>query len=90
MARMARLPGSRSGHNLDGTYAAAEQFVDRALRSDDSLFTPGQSIWSTENLDDLQRRFVLQPDESSDPFDVKFRRQLEGAPAPTVLSAHRH
>jgi len=34
-------------------YAAAQRFVDAALRADDSLFTPGTPIWSIANIDDL-------------------------------------
>ena len=68
-------------------YAAAERFVDAALSHDDSMFTSGVSIWTKANLDDLHRRFVEQPDESSDAFTVKFRRQLEGAPDATLQLA---
>ena len=64
-------------------YAAAERFVEEALKSDGSLFTPGTSIWSAENIEDLYERFVGNPDESSDSFEDKFRRQLEGAPLET-------
>ena len=72
---MARL------HNhpeTDKTYAAAQRWVDAALRSDDSLFTPGSRIWSPEVIDDLWERFVEHPDPSSDDFLTKFKRQLAG------------
>jgi 5-methylcytosine-specific restriction enzyme B len=69
------------------TYAAAERFVNAALRSDDSLFTLGRPIWSLSNLDDLHQRFVGQPDASSDAFEVKLKRQIFGAPAETVQLA---
>ena len=45
-------------------YAAAEAWVERALRSDDSLFTPGRRIWTSEWLDELHRRFLDRPDVS--------------------------
>src|SRR6266540_860667 len=64
----------------DQFYTAAQHFVDAALRADDSLFTPGAAIWSLANVDDLYRRFVEQPDLGGDSFEVKFRRQLAGAP----------
>jgi len=57
-------------------YDAAQRFVDAALRSDDSLFTPGQPIWSLGNLQELDRLFVQRPDESSDTWSVKFHRQV--------------
>jgi 5-methylcytosine-specific restriction protein B len=68
-------------------YAVAERFVEEALRSDGSIFTPGTAIWSAENIEDLYERFVGNPDESSDSFEDKFRRQLEGAPIETRLLA---
>lgn len=61
-------------------YDAAQRFVDAALRTDDSLFTPGTPVWSQAFIDDLHRRFVENPDEGGDSFDVKFRRQLQDAP----------
>ena len=67
----------------EAVYAVAERFVEEALRSDGSLFTPGAAIWSAENIEDLYERFVGNPDESSDSFEDKFRRQLEGAPPET-------
>jgi 5-methylcytosine-specific restriction protein B len=60
-------------------YAVADRFVEEALRRDGSLFTPGATIWSAENIEDLYERFVSNPDESSDSFEDKLRRQLEGA-----------
>ena len=64
-------------------YAVADRFVEETLKRDGSLFTPGTTIWSAENIEDLYERFVGNPDESSDRFEDKFRRQLEGAPRET-------
>src|SRR4051794_33533896 len=74
------------GQNAE-IYAAADRFVAAALRSDDSLFTPGVAIWAKANLDDLHARFVAKPDESSDAFLGKFQRQLAGAPDTTFQLA---
>jgi 5-methylcytosine-specific restriction enzyme B len=68
-------------------YEVARQFVDAALRKDDSLFTPGHPIWSRATLDDLYERFVKSPDESSDTFEQKLQRQLAGAPPETIQLA---
>src|SRR5437870_2573872 len=68
-------------------YNAAEIFVGRALRRDDSLFTTGDRIWSLANIRDLHQRFVLHPDESSDNFINKFERQLNGSPIETIQLA---
>ena len=62
----------------DETYAAAQRWVDAALKSDDSLFTPGRPIWSPAVIADLWERFVDHPDTSSDDFLTKFGRQLAG------------
>lgn len=64
-------------------YAVADRFVEETLKRDGSLFTPGTAIWSAENIEDLYERFVGNPEESSDRFEDKFRRQLEGAPPET-------
>ena len=62
-------------------YAAAAQWVDSALRNDDSLFTPGKPIWSSRWLRELRDRYLEQPDESDDNFYTKLKRQLAGSPA---------
>lgn len=61
-------------------YAAADAWVHRALRSDDSLFTRGRPIWTSEWLDELHRRFLDSPDVSGDPFLDKLERQMAGSP----------
>ena len=42
----------------ENVYAAAEKWVQRALRTDDSLFTPGEAIWSSHWLGELRERFL--------------------------------
>lgn len=66
-------------HGHDVVYPAAERWVDHALRRDDSLFTPGAAIWTTQWLEELHERFVSKPDESTDRFEVKLGRQLADA-----------
>ena len=73
--------GSRKTHKgVEKVYAAAEAWVSRALRSDDSLFTPGKPIWTRELLGELRQRFLDQPDEGSDSFVEKLERQLGSSP----------
>jgi hypothetical protein len=57
--------------------------VEAGLREDGSVFTPGATIWAIDQVEDLYRRFVQQPDASSATFEQKLRRQLDGAPAAT-------
>ena len=72
----ARLPGAES------TYDAAGQWVDRALRTDDSLFTPSTSIWTRRWLSDLHERFLEQPAVSRiSEFLPSLERQLADGPA---------
>ncbi len=61
-------------------YKAAELWVERALKSDDSLFTPGVPIWSSEWLGELRERFLNQPDAGSGSFDEKLQQQLLSSP----------
>ena len=57
-------------------YEAASRWVDSALRTDGSLFTPGKPIWSSQWLGELHERFLNNPDESQDAFIDKLERQL--------------
>ena len=56
--------GSRkTGSGVENVYAAAEKWVDCALRSDDSLFTPGKPIWTSQRLGKLRERFLDKHDD---------------------------
>jgi len=66
-------------HDGAVVYEVSARFVDVALRRDDSLFTPGRSIWSVPNLDELDRRYVQNPDLGAGSFEDKLRGQLAGA-----------
>ena len=71
--------GSRkTGNGVDKVYEAAQRWVECALRTDDSFFTPGKAIWSSRWLKELRERFLDQPDMSGDGFYVKLKRQLAG------------
>ncbi len=62
-------------------YAAAEKWVDRALRSDDSLFTVGEPIWSRQWLSELRGRFLDRPNEWGGPdFFGKLESLLANSP----------
>ena len=70
----------RTGNGEERVYQAAKRWVDCALRSDDSLFTPGKAIWSSRWLGELHERFLNHPDESSAKFTEKLRQQLSDSP----------
>lgn len=59
--------------------AFVDLFMDEVFRRDGSLFTPGASIWNLQNLRELKRRFIDQPDESEADFWHKLDLQLAGA-----------
>ena len=66
----------------DNVYKAASKWVDSALRTDGSLFTPGKPIWSSRWLGELHERFLNHPDASRGPsFADKLKRQLADSPS---------
>lgn len=60
-------------------YASADIWVERALRSDDSLFTPGTPIWSSQWLSELRDRFLDSADEGQGSFYDELKTQLQDA-----------
>ena len=75
------MGSKKAGDSFDQVYAAAVAWVDCALRTNDSLFTPGISIWSIENLKQLRERFLDRPDYGTGGFYDKLRQQLENSPS---------
>jgi MoxR-like ATPase len=73
---MARLPGR------EAVYEVADLFRQRCLIDGNSLLWPDEPVWSLENLDSFWAAFVGRPDEGSDAFVEKLRKQLEDAPSP--------
>ena len=63
-------------------YEAADLWIASALRSDDSLFTPGTPIWSSHWLGKARTRFLDRRDEwkGAGFFDGKLERVLAGSP----------
>ena len=74
-----------SARRLDGdaVYEAADLWIVSALRSDDSLFTPGIPIWSEDWLGEARSRFLDRRDEwkGAGFFDGKLERVLADSPA---------
>lgn len=77
----------KSDQKHASVYRAAAKWVDACLRQGSSLFTPEREIWRPKVIEDLRRRFVLQPDESDRDFITKFRGQLAGTSDPTIQLA---
>ena len=58
-------------------HKAAQAWVNAALRSDSSLFTPSEPIWSARWLRELRERFLDKPDTSKRRFLEKLRDQMD-------------
>ena len=74
------MPARVNWDGVEVAYVAAEAWVDRGLRNDGSLFTPGRPIWTRELLGELHHRFLDRPDEGSGSFLDKLEAQLEDSP----------
>ena len=61
----------------ENVYKAAQAWVNAALRSDSSMFTPGEPIWSGRWLRELRERFLDKQDTSKRKFLEKLRDQLD-------------
>lgn len=61
----------------EAVYRAADRFIDECLRTDGSLFTPGQAIWQPDTIDDLSARLAAG---ASGNFWSMLGAQLEDAP----------
>lgn len=55
------------------------QLLEAGLGSDDSLLTPGVSIWTVQNLDQLTKDYVEKPELGAGGFFEKLRVQLAGS-----------
>jgi hypothetical protein len=70
---VARHPGAEK------IYQASERWRDRCLLSDGSVFT-GESLWTANNLEQLEKYYVLRPEiGTGSGFFDKLRDQLEPA-----------
>ena len=73
----------RTDNGAEQIYAAAEAWAERGLLANDSLFTPGQAIWSPRWLGELRVRFLDNPDAPGSDFYAKLYAQLADS-APEV------
>ena len=75
------MSSRRTHDGVEKVYQAAQNWLDCALRTDDSLFTPGKAIWSSRWLGELRERFLDRPDEWRGPdFFSKLEILLAGSP----------
>jgi 5-methylcytosine-specific restriction protein B len=64
------------GHKVDAIYAAVELWRDKCLLEDGAVLSNDDEIWTPQFFDELDRNFIQNPDEGSDKFYVKLKRQL--------------
>ena len=69
----------RTGDDAGKIYAAAQAWVDSALRADGSLFTPDREIWTSAGLAELRRKFLDRPEQEGPDFYAKLEGQLSGS-----------
>ena len=74
------MSSRKTMEGVENVYAAAQKWVDCALKADDSLFTPGKPIWTRELLGELRQRYLNQPDVGQGNFYDKLRQQLNDSP----------
>ncbi len=65
---------------IQPVYAVANQWVESALKTNDSLFTPGKDIWSSRWLGELHTRFLDPPYPKAGGFLSKLAIQLRNSP----------
>ena len=74
------MTARNTGDGAEQVYAAAQKWVNGALRSDDSLFTPGKPIWTRELLGVLHDQVLNRPEVGEGDFWGKLRLQLADSP----------
>jgi len=78
-------------HDNSKLYPAMREFATECLLRDGSVLRPGQSLWTSENLDELDRSFVQNPDAGDGTYYVKLGQQVaQGSPESRKLMAELH
>lgn len=76
--------GSRKTGGFENVYTAAQKWIECALRSDDSLFTPGTPIWTGQRLGELREKFLDRADEWKGPGFFEKLKPLLSDSSPEV------
>lgn len=71
-------------HETARLYEAIDACRQRSLLNQESLFSPGEALWTKENLNELDEKFVRNPDDGGTNFIDKLRSQLAGATPSSV------
>jgi 5-methylcytosine-specific restriction protein B len=72
-------------------YPVVSEFADRCLLQDGSILQPDLRLWTAENISELDRTFVQNPDEGTDSYYQKLEQQMSsGTPESRQLMAELH
>ena len=74
------MTARNTGDGAEPVYATAQKWVNGALRSDDSLFTPGKPIWTRKLLGVLHDQVLNRPEVGEGDFWGKLQQQLADSP----------
>lgn len=78
-------------HDNSKLYPAIREFAAECLLRDGSVLQSGKSLWTSENLDELDRSFVQNPDTGDGTYYFKLRQQVaQGSPDSRKLMAELH
>ncbi len=66
-------------HQTEALYSAAQKWVEQSLRGERSVFTDSPTLWTLAELDELDEKFVRNPDERTGTFIEKLSEQLADA-----------
>lgn len=78
-------------HDNSKLYPAMHEFAMECLMRDGSMLQPGQTLWTPENLDELDRTFVQNPDAGGDDYYKKLKNQVNsGSTNSRKLMAELH
>ncbi len=73
-----------SENDTQDIYAAASRFREQCLQRDGSLFSDGESLWTSDNFARLHAAFVGAPDEGERSFLEKLHDQIAQA-GPSIV-----
>lgn len=65
-------------HETSALYDAAQAWVDRCLIGSGSVLSDNEDLWGLPNFDELDRRYVQNPNEGEGAFLEKLNIQLAG------------
>lgn len=78
-------------HDNSQLYPLMREFAAECLLRDGSVLQPGLTLWTSENLDELDRSFVQKPDAGDGTYYLKLGQQVgAGSPESRKLMAELH